>query len=91
MIKWSLCLRHCFSNCYETLIHSGVLTLPSQRTLRDYTYAVDASVGYTNEGDQQLMEAANILTCEEYQRNVIVTIDECTSRRAWITRTILAH
>ena len=76
MIKWSLYLRHCFSSCYETLIHSSVLTLPSQRTLREYTYAVDAHVGYTNKGDQQLMEAANVLTCKEYQRNVIVTIDE---------------
>ena len=76
MVKWCLYLRHCSSGAYETLRKSRVLTLPSQRTLRDYTYAVKASSGFSTEGDRQLMEAACVLTCPEYEKNVIITMDE---------------
>ena len=76
MIKWCLYLRHCSSGAYETLRKSRVLTLPSQRTLRDYTYAVQASTGFSTEGDRQLLEAAHILTCPEYEKNVVITMDE---------------
>ena len=76
MIKWCLYLRHCSSSCYETLRQSHVLTLPSQRTLRDYTYAVETSIGYSCEGDKQLFEAAHVATCDEFKRNVLITMDE---------------
>ena len=37
MIRWCLFLRHKSSGTYEALRESGVLKLPAQRTLRDYT------------------------------------------------------
>ena len=36
MIRWCLYLHHRSSGCYATLRNSGVITLPSERTLRDY-------------------------------------------------------
>lgn len=45
MIRWCLYLRHLSSSAYELLRNSGVLKLPSQRTLRDYTYYTDAATG----------------------------------------------
>ena len=76
MIKWCLYLRHCSSGCYETHRQSHVLTLPSQRTLRDYTYAVQACIGYSSEGVKQLFKAACAETCEDFKKNVLLTMDE---------------
>ncbi len=44
-IKWCIYLRHQSSKAYETLRDSGCISLPSQRTLRDYTNCVKASAG----------------------------------------------
>ena len=45
MIKWCLYLRHLSGGAYDMLRESGCVTLPSQRTLRDYTYYVRACTG----------------------------------------------
>ena len=45
MIKWCIYLRHLSSKGYETLRESGVVHLPSQRTLRDYTHYIPATSG----------------------------------------------
>ena len=50
--------------------------LPSQRTLRDYTHFVKAAPGFSLEVDQQLMTAASINTLEEWQKCVILLLDE---------------
>jgi len=55
---------------------SGILKLPSQRSLRDYTHYVLASAGFSNAVDIQLMEAANIVSCPEYEKNVLLIMDE---------------
>ncbi|KAL5497084.1 hypothetical protein EMCRGX_G013484 [Ephydatia muelleri] len=59
MIKWCLYLRHLSGSAYE-LLHNLGLKFPSQRTLRDYSYISPTSIGFSNQVDQQLMEAANI-------------------------------
>ena len=38
MIMWCVYLHHLSSTAYETLRRSGIVHLPSQRTLRDYTH-----------------------------------------------------
>lgn len=76
MIRWCLYLRHLSSNAYETLRTSGALRLPSQRTLRDYTHFTRTSYGFSLEVDQQLMDAASILSCPEREKCVVVLIDE---------------
>ncbi|KAL5506392.1 hypothetical protein EMCRGX_G008018, partial [Ephydatia muelleri] len=75
MIKWCLYLRHLSGSAYE-LLHNSGLKLPSQRTLRDYSYISPTSIGFSNQVDQQLMEAANIAECEEFQKCVLLLVDE---------------
>ena len=76
MIHWCLYLRHESSSAYETLRDSGVIVLPSQRTLHDYTHHISARIGFSHEVDLQLMDAANIQTCEEWQKCVVLVFDE---------------
>ena len=42
---------------------SGLLKLPSQRTLKDYIHYARAAVGFSTTVDQQLMEAGEVSTC----------------------------
>ena len=76
MIRWCLYLRHQLQSAYETLRQSGSLVLPSQRTLRDYTHYIKAAPGFSAKVDQQLMHAANIQTCREWEKCMILLIDE---------------
>ena len=45
MIRWCLYLRHQSNKAYEVLRDAG-LSLPSQRTLRDYTYCTKTTTGF---------------------------------------------
>lgn len=56
---------------YEALSKSGCLVHPSQRTLRDYSLAVKAEVGFA---DGQLMMAANKI--EEWEQLVVILLEE---------------
>jgi hypothetical protein len=47
MIRWFLYLRHLSSGAYNLLRESGVVSLPSQRTLRDYTYYTSQCTGFS--------------------------------------------
>ena len=76
MVKWCIYLRHLSSKAYEALRESGCVALPSQRTLRDYTHFVKAASGFSTAVDQQLMEAADIHTCEERDKYVVLILDE---------------
>lgn len=77
MIKWALYLRHLSSKAYETVRESGVIALPSQRTLRDYTHFVQSRLGFSEEVDRQLMEAAKITeSLEECKKCVVIIMDE---------------
>ena len=76
MIRWCLYLRHLSGRSYEMLRDSGVIKLPSQRTLRDYTYYTKAACGFSEDVDQQLMMAAKIDTCPEREKYIIILMDE---------------
>lgn len=76
MIRWCLYLRHLSSSAYEVLRTSGVLKLPSQRTLRDYTYHIESAPGFSAIVDKELMDTADILNCAERDRYVIIIFDE---------------
>ena len=76
-ICWCLYLHHLSgSSAYEMLRESGVIKLPSQRTLRDYTYYTKTICGFSDDVDQQLMEAADISICKERDKYVILMMDE---------------
>ena len=69
------------SGAYELLRSSGILTLPSQRTLRDYTHYVKACTGFSAEVDQMLISAAKLNSCPERDKCVILLLDEMHIRQ----------
>lgn len=76
MIRFCLYLRHQSNKAYETLRQSGVISLLSQRTLRDYSHAITAKPGFSDAVDQQLMLAAKVATCREWEKLLVILIDE---------------
>ena len=76
IIKWCLYLHHMSSGAYETFRTSGILRLPSQRTLRDYTHYIKASCRFSNEVDNDLLRAADYYNLEEWEKCVGILIDE---------------
>lgn len=76
MIRWCLYLRHQSSKAYEAIRESGCLSLPSQRTLRDYSHSVKAKPGFSTEVDHQLMLASKVVLCPEWEKLVVLLLDE---------------
>ena len=58
------------------MCQSGLLKLPSQRTLRDYTHVIKPSSGFSDEVDEMLMEEGKINEIEEWQKHVVLIFDE---------------
>lgn len=76
MIKWCIYLRHQSNKAYETLRDSGCIQLPSQRTLRDYSNCIKARAGFSADVDRQLMQAANLASCADWQKLTFLLLDE---------------
>ena len=74
IIKWCLHLKLLSSGAYHALRTTGLITLPSERTLRDYTHFLKAGVGFSYDVDKQLVKEANIK--EEKDRFVALVWDE---------------
>ena len=68
IIKWCLYLQHVSGRAYETLRLSGVIRLPSQRTLRDHTHFISAAIGFSDDIDKQLAIVANAEKCLEREK-----------------------
>lgn len=75
MIRWCI-YRSQVPRCLRDPAPVHCVCLPSQRTLRDYTHFVKSTTGFSAEVDLQLMQAANIATCEEREKTVILILDE---------------
>ena len=56
------------------LRQSGCIYLPSQRTLRDYTYFHSTTIGFSAQVDQQLLDVAKLEN--ELNQYVILVLDE---------------
>ena len=76
MIKWCLSIRHASSRAYEAIRSSGCITFPSQRTLRDYTHYARVNSGFSAAVDQQLIDIAQISTCDERKKCIVLLMDE---------------
>ena len=86
MIKWCLYLRHLSGKGYETLRSSGCIQLPSQRTLRNYTHCVRATTGFSSAVDEQLLQVAGHNKCAEWQKYVVLVIDEMYIKEDYIIK-----
>ena len=76
MIRWCIYLCHKSSGAYDLLRSSGIVSLPSTRTLRDYTHYISPQAGFSKEVDEQLMEAAQVKAEDEWRKAVIIIFDE---------------
>ena len=74
MIKWALFLQYQSAGAYETI--RNYVALPSQRTLRDYSHHTKAHIGFSDEADKQLMSIADVLQIQDWQKYVILLMDE---------------
>lgn len=72
MIRWCLYLRHLSGKGYDFL--RGTLSLPSQRTLRDYTYYNSTQIGFSTATDRELLE--KVSNSKEHEKLVNIIIDE---------------
>lgn len=94
MIKWRLGLLLLSSSCYNALRSSGVITLPSERTLRDYTNWTKATPGFGVHVGKQLL-AETHLDSSDYHRYVCLAFDECKVKEELIynkhTRELIGH
>ena len=84
MIRWCLYLRHLSSSAYETIRESNVIKLPSQRTLRDYTYYTKATVGFSADVDEQILRAAKLDSCPEREKYIIILMDEMHIKEGFV-------
>ena len=74
MIKWCLSIKLKSSGVYESM--HEFLTLPSSRTLRDYTHYIKASTGFQPEVTEQLMKEAKLKTLKDFEKNVVLVFDK---------------
>ena len=78
LIKWCLHLKFKSSSAYHALRSTGVLTLPSERTLRDYTHWIKGEAGFQASVNRQLIKEANIR--EEKDEYITLVFDEMKVR-----------
>ena len=74
IIRFCISLASKSPSAYEELRSSGILTLPSRRTLRDYTNFVKPSPGFNPQVTTELMELTSDL--QGYKRFVSLSFDE---------------
>ena len=81
--RWNLLIiRFCLSlklkspAAYHTLRENGLLILPSERTLRDYTHYIQSGPGFHVDVEKQLFKSARLDDSPPYQRSVVLAIDE---------------
>lgn len=72
--RWSIYLRHLSGKGYALLRESGYLKLPSERTLRDYTFYNKTQIGFSTATDQKLLQLTKDYL--PFQKMIGITIDE---------------
>ena len=66
------------------LRESAVLKLPSQRTLRDYTYHTHATVGFSADTDKHVLAATKLGSYEEREKYFLLMMDEMHIREGLV-------
>ena len=77
--KWCLRLKLRSSSCYNAIRSSGVLHLPSERTLQDYVNWAKPTTGFSTSVDNQLLSEAAIGSSQipDHHQYVCLVFDKC--------------
>ena len=78
IIRFCLSLVAKSPSCYEELRNTGVLVLPSQRTLRDYRNYIKPHAGFNYQVIEELIDITNEFF--DTQRYVVILMDEMKIR-----------
>ena len=76
IIRWALYLHHRSSGAYEMLKKSGIIQLPSSRTLRDYRHLSTTQPGFTSIADKQLLDLVQQVKPRNMGKYVFLLLDE---------------
>ena len=76
MIRWCLNLKLLSTKAYHSLRTSGFITLPSERTLRDYTNYFSSKPGLQPEVDLMLVEEASLDSSPKWSKYIVLLFDE---------------
>ena len=76
MIRWCLNLKMVSSAAYHAMRSEGFVTLPSERTLQDYSNFFQSKPGFQHEVNKQLMREAKLKELDDLQRHVVLVFDE---------------
>ena len=76
IIRWCLYLHHRSSGCYSTLRNTGVISLPSERTLRDYRHFAPSVCGFSTATDLQFLDQVQQQKPAHLAKYVGLVIDE---------------
>ena len=76
VVKWCLNMRLMSGCTYHAMRTAGFVTLPSERTLRDYTNYIKAAPGLQPEVIEQMIAEAKISDLPMAKRYVTILIDE---------------
>ncbi len=76
LIKWCINLKLISTAGYHALRTSGFVSLPSERTLRDYTHHFTSTAGFQTEVFQQLQKEVESRSLSESRTYVGIVIDE---------------
>ena len=76
IIRWCLYLHHRSSGACSTLRNSGLIQLPSERTLRDYRHCIPSVIGFSTQTDRDLLEKVQQSRPAHLAKYVTVVLDE---------------
>ena len=68
---------------YRLLRDSGVIRLPSEQTLCDYTHYIPSQTGFQDGVPEQLAREAKLEENEDWQKYVRLTYDEMKIKKDW--------
>ena len=91
MIRWCLNLKMLSSAAYHAMRTSDFISLPSERTLRDYTHYVQARPGFQDDIDADLKREAKLEELPEWKKYVVVMIDEMKIKESLVYDKHSAH
>ena len=91
MIRWCLNLKMLSSAAYHAMRTSDFISLPSERTLRDYTHYVQARPGFQDDIDADLKREAKVEELPGWKKYVVVMIDEMKIKESLVYDKHSAH
>ena len=76
IIRWARSMTMASSSAYHIMRTCGMIRLPSERTLRDYTHFFKQTAGFNSGSNHQLVPEARLVECSDVQKHVTLVFDE---------------